>query len=221
MLKAQRFLIFSSIILMGVLFYGCATSLPMKSSINDFVMMSTKTNSKANVKFDYDSQVADGLIKPFKKDKIKVISGHFGFNHTESATLGRMMKEYMGNKFMNINDAGDTSIKATLKDFWLEQYSTDSTGMQLLVAFGGGETNIICVTKVKVLLTINHNGEEYTKMISVSSEANHVSGMGTGTNTSNLYRGKESIQHVHANNINKANNKVVMMMNSYFDEIGL
>ena len=58
-------------------------------------------------------------------------------------------------------------------------------------------------------------------MITATSEDTFVSGIGTGTSTSNVHRGKDSTQHTHARNINKANNKVIMMMNSYFEEIGL
>ncbi|MBC8180068.1 hypothetical protein H8E88_02985 [candidate division KSB1 bacterium] len=207
--------------LIAIIFSGCASNLPMTSSLNDFVMMGTKVNSTENVSFQCESNIVDGLIKPFDKDKVKEVSGHPGFNHTESATLGRMLNEYMGNKFANLSPSGKTVIKATLKDFWIEQYSTDSGGKQVLVALVGGEINMICVAKVKVLLTVNKDGEELTKIINVTSEDTYVSGIGTGTSTSNIYRGKDSIEHTHARNINKANNKVIMMINAYFEEIGL
>ncbi len=209
-----------SIVLTALFISGCATNLPMTSSLNDFVMMGTKVNSREKVSFTYESNVVDGLIKPFEKDKVRV-SAHPGFNHTESSTLGRMLNEYMENKYSNLAPDGQTAVKVTLKDFWIEQYSTDSGGKQFLVALGGGEITIMCVAKVKVLLTVNRNGKESNKIINITSEDSYVSGIGTGTSTSNLYRGKDSLEYTHANNINKANNKVVMMINSYFEEIGL
>ena len=211
----------SLVILTAIFLGGCATNLPMTSSLNDFVMMGTKINSSENVLFQYESNVTDGLVKPFDRDKVKEVSGHPGFNHTQSATLGRMLNEFMGNKFAKLSPSGTTTIKATLKDFWVEQYSTDSGASQALAVFAGGEINMMCVAKVKVLLTVNRNGEEMTKIISITSEDTFVSGIGTGTSTSNIHRGKDSIQHTHARNINKANNKVIMMMNSYFEELGL
>ncbi|MCC7430747.1 hypothetical protein IT568_07900 [bacterium] len=132
-----------------------------------------------------------------------------------------MLNEFIGNKFSQLSPSGTTIVKATLKDFWIEQYSTDSGGKQVLAALAGGEINIMCLAKVKVLLTVIKDGEELTKIISVSSEDTYVSGISTGTSTSNIYRGKDSLEHTHAGNINKANNKVIMMMNSYFEEIGL
>ena len=196
--------------LIAIIFSGCASTLPMTSSLNDFVMMGTKVNSAENVSFQYESNIVDGLIKPFDKDKLKEVSGHPGFNHTQSATLGRMINEFMGNKFTNLSSNGTTTIKATLKDFWIEQYLTDTGGRQVMVALFGGEINMICVAKVKVLLTVNRNGEDLTKIITVTSEDTYGSEAGTGTS-----------QHTHARNINKANNKVIMIINAYFEEIGL
>ena len=184
-------------------------------------MMGTKVNSAENVSFQYESNITDGLIKPFNKDKVKEVSGHSGFNHTESSTLGRMLNEFMGNKFAKLSTDGTTIVKATLKEFHIEQYSIDSGGKQVFAALFGGEINMMCVAKVKVILSVNRNGEDLTKIISITSEDTFVSGIGTGTSTSNIHKGKDSVQHTHARNINKANNKVIMMINSYFEEIGL
>jgi len=215
--KSLLFVVSLTILLM----VGCAANLPMTSSLNDFVMMGTKVNSAENVSFQYESNITDGLIKPFSKDKIKEVAGHPGFNHTESSTLERMVNEFMGNKFAKLSPNGTTIVKANLKEFWIEQYSIDSGGKQVFTALFGGETNVMCVAKIKVILSVNRNGEDLTKIISITSEDTFVSGIGTGTSTSNVYRGKDSVQHTHARNINKANNKVIMMMNSYFEEIGM
>jgi len=215
--KSLLFVVSLTILLM----VGCAANLPMTSSLNDFVMMGTKANSAENVSFQYESNITDGLIKPFSKDKIKEVAGHPGFNHTESSTLERMVNEFMGNKFAKLSPNGTTIVKANLKEFWIEQYSIDSGGKQVFTALFGGETNVMCVAKIKVILSVNRNGEDLTKIISITSEDTFVSGIGTGTSTSNVYRGKDSVQHTHARNINKANNKVIMMMNSYFEEIGM
>lgn len=204
-----------------IIFIGCATNLPMTSTLNDFVMMGTKIDTKDTVSFIYKSDVTDGLIKPYEKDKVKEIPAHAGYNQTESTTLGRMINEYMGNKFTNLSPNGKTTITATLKDFWIEQYSTDSGGKQALTVLVGGEINMVCVAKVKVLLTIIQNGEESTKLISTTSEDTYVQGVGTGTSTSNIYRGKDSIEFTHARNINKVNNKIIMMVNAYLEELGL
>ena len=96
--------LFSLTLIISMLFVGCATNLPMTSTLNDFVMMGTKTNSTDKVSFTYNTNITDGLIKPYERDKTKELSGHPGFNHTQSSTLNRMLNEYMGNKFSKLSD---------------------------------------------------------------------------------------------------------------------
>ncbi len=199
---------------------SCASNIPMTSSLNDFVMMGTKVNSSNDINFKYNSKVVDGLVKPFDKDKLKEVSGHPGYNQTESSTLGRMLKEYIGNKFTKISPKANNKIEVTLEDFWLEQYSTDGAGKQVLVALVGGEINTMCVAKIKVLVSVYKDGKNNTKVLSTTAEDTYVAGVGTGTSTSNIYRGKNSIEYVHASNINKANNKIIMMLNAYLEEMG-
>jgi len=202
-------------------FFGCAaTNIPTSSTLNDFVMLGIKANSSDSVSFKYESNIMDGIIKPFDKDKAKELTSHPGYNHTESTTLERMFGEYMDNKFTKLSPSGGVKIKVLLKDFWIEQYLTDSATKAAMVALFGGEVNSVCVAKVKIQLNINRDNEQLSKAITSTVEDTFVSGYGTGTSTSKLYRGKNSLEHTHANNINKANNKVIMMINSYFQEIG-
>jgi hypothetical protein len=190
----------------------------MTSNVNDFVMLGADTNTLHHVAFEYESQISDGLIKPCRKDRGPEYGSSYA--HTECTTLERMLKEYMSNKFFKMGPDGDTKIKVTLTDFWIEQYVTDSTGKAVLASMFGGEVNSVCVAKVKVLVAVKLGGVDYNKIIVGSAEETHVSSFGTGTKTSYLYRGKESIEHIHAKNINDANNKV-LMMNHYFEELDL
>ncbi len=203
--------------------FGCMMplNLPMTSTLNDLVSMGTKTNGKENISFEYKSNILDGVIKPFGKDRSEEQAMHPGFGHSESVTLGRMLKEYMHNKFSKISQDGETKITILLKDFWIEQYSTESKDKQSMVALFGGEINIISIAKVKVQFTINRRGKEEIKVVTATTEDVFVSGIGTGTTTSFAHRGNDSIEYVHARNINKANNKVIMIFNSYLEEKGL
>ncbi len=210
-----------TIIISTLFLLGCASNLPISSSLNDFVMMGINVNSSDGVRFIYESKITDGSIKPYTKDKQGVVTSPSGYIHTESSTLEKMLNEYFENKFTKLNQGNNVVIKVILDDFWIEEYSPESTGKILLKAFAGGETIINCVAKVKVLVIVNKNGEEYRRIINASSEDHFVQGIGTGTSTSNIYRGKESIEFIHARNINKANNKVIMMLNSYLEELGL
>jgi hypothetical protein len=193
----------------------------MTSNVNDYVMLGTDTNTLQSVAYEYESKVSDGIIKPCGKDKGPAQKGQPGFIHAESTTLKRMLNEYMSNKFIKMAPDANTRIKVTLTDFYIEQYTTDSTGKAVMAAFFGGEVNSVCVAKVKVLVNVNRNGVDYSKVLVGSGEETHVAGYGTGTKTSYLYKGKDSIEHVHAKNINNANNKILMLMNRYFENMDL
>jgi len=201
----------------GVMIVGCVSTIPVTSNLNDFVMMSIKTNGSTSVVYDFSSKITDGVIKPYKKDKEAEISGS-GYNISEVAALRRMVNEYLGSKFPSVSSDAAIKISVSLDDFWIEQYSSDSGGNQAVVAMFGGEINYIVVAKLKVVVTINKNGNTTTKVITASSEDTYVQGVGTGTATSNYARGKDSLENTHVRNINNANNKVIMLLNSYLDE---
>ncbi|MCF7839761.1 MAG: hypothetical protein K9N22_03190 [Candidatus Marinimicrobia bacterium] len=210
-----------SVLAMIVVIAGCATPLPVTSTLNDFVMMNTKANSGITIAYSFKSEVKDSTIIPYTEGKTAPVMGHSGYTHTSTAAIGRMINDYISNKFMNLDPGADTKLSVTLKDFWLEEYSTSSGGKMLAVALVGGEIDMICIAKVKIHVALEKGGEIIERMITGSSEDTYVSGVGTGTSSSNIYKGKNSVQHVHAGNINNAGNKAVMMLNAFLEENGL
>jgi len=188
-----------------ILLTGCAANLPISSSINDFVYMGTKTNTKDFVTLSFKSNVLDGKIIPYKKDKAGSVGG-VEYTHGESTILNNMINEYMSNKFSKLNAGSDIQIEVTLKDFWIEQYSTDSGGMQVLKALAETPANYMCTAKLKLEVHVKVNGEDKVKLITATSD-----------NSNQGY----SLDRAHAENINKVNNKAIMLMNAYFEEIGL
>lgn len=207
-------------ILLFAVISGCATNVPLTSNINDFVLMGTKTNTSDSIAFSYESNVTDGNVKPFSQDKATLVSGHPGYNLTQSATLQRMVNNYLEYKFMRIEPSAPVQVSLVINDFWIEQYSIDSTGKQVFVALIGGETTMKTSATLKAVLKITGDNGESIKAFIVSSEGTYVSGVSTGTSTSNIYRGKDSIEFSHAENINNVNNKLIMLMNAYLEELG-
>ena len=200
----------------AILLYGCATSIPLTSNINDFVMMGIKTNNNEKVDFTYSSKVVDGTIKAYEKDMTEEASGA-GYEHSEASSLKKMLSEFMSNKYPNISKDGTTKIKISFEDFHIEQYSEEGTGKKILTALVGGKSDLILVAKVKVLVIVNRNGQETTKIITGTSEERYTS----VTTSQGTYDKNDSIQGVHGKNINNANNKVLMMLNAYFQELGM
>lgn len=199
---------------------GCATTLPMSSNVNDFVLMGTELNNADSIKYTLNSSVIDGEITP--SDQNGTTGQHPGFIHNETRVFSRMVTEYMSSKFTNLSkSSGDVSIHIDLNKLSISQYVTNSDGEMWMVMLAGGEITQILTAKVVGKVSVTINGAVHVKKIVASSENTFISGMGTGTSTSNIHRGKQSIQHVHAENINKANNKFLMQINSFFEELEL
>jgi len=209
-----------TVILIGsaILLSACvATSIPTTTKVSDTIMMGVKTSLAKAVSYEYKANIEDGTIKPCDKDTRNEQASHPGYMHTEGATLDKMLRDYMAMKFSNVDSTSDPKIKVTLKDFWLEQYSTDSTGKQWLVALGGGEINIMVVAHLDMVFEISKAGASVTKTIRVSGDSAHVTGIGTGTSTSNIDRGNQNIEFRVADAINAANNKAIIMLNQFFE----
>jgi hypothetical protein len=204
------------------LFWGCATTIPTTSNINDFVMMGIKTNNNEKVDFKYSSKVVDGKINAYTKDEAEVVGGS-GYEHSEASSMRKMISEYMGNKFPNLIANGSTKISISFEDFHIEQYSEESTGKAIATALLGGKSDLILVAKVKVIVVVNKNGQETTKVITGSSEDRYtsVSTSALSYGGSRTYDKNDSVEGVHGKNINNANNKILMLLNAYFQELGL
>jgi hypothetical protein len=102
---------------------GCASTIPMSSNINDFVMLGIRTNNNATVAYQYSSQVIDGKTKFYSKDKEKIDGSRTAAVITEGSTLNRMLNNYMESKFTKISPDGNITIRIDLQDFWLESYT--------------------------------------------------------------------------------------------------
>ncbi|MEK6678997.1 MAG: hypothetical protein AABY39_06235 [Nitrospirota bacterium] len=200
---------------------GCATPLVVSSNIKDAVLMGIKSNTKEKIAFEYKTKIQDGEITPNAKDQEKgaafLGSGFLAekYSHTESATFGKMVTEYLNNKFLNIQSNALTKVVVSLEDFTLENYAAESAGQQVLtkLVLTSRTTNFVFSAKVRVLVTVIRNNKEFTKIITGTSEETEVSGGKGG-------RGFTPAQ-IHANNIYNANNKVLLLINSYFQELGL
>ena len=203
-------------IITSCLLCSCAASIPVTSNINDFVMLGVKTNTNEKVDFTYTSKVQNGKIKAYTKDMAEEVSGP-GYEHTEASSMEKMVSEFMNNKFPNITENGTIKIQITFEDFHIEQFTEESTGKQVVTALFGGKSDMILVAKVKVKVFITRNGKEEAKIITGSSEDRYTS----VTTRDGTYDKNDSIEIVHAKNINNANNKVLMLLNAYFQELAL
>ncbi len=180
---------------------GCASHIPLTASMNDFVLLGIKANNSDTVRFVYETKVVDGTLKQSSL-----------IEHSEGTVFGLMIQDYMQNKFTKMSPEGDVVIKVTQTDFEATMNVVDSTGTQVAKALFGGTQNYMMKAQVKINVLIERDGKQMTKNISGTSES-PFSSKGSAS--------KDVIARTHGENINKANNKVLMLLNAYFEEIGL
>lgn len=184
---------------------GCTFSvkIAMKSSLNDFLVMSIKTNSKLPVSYQYRSNVRDGETVARDPD-----FKHVRMIHTESTSFMRMLDEYMNNKFVKIHRAAETKIMINLADFYLDRKLVESKGLATMQTLVGAEQKQQIYVYVKISVQVIYKGKEHVKNISVSEEDSYVASRAT--------RGRrDAFQFIYGELINKANNKALMVLNRF------
>jgi len=214
MIFLRRFKIFSFVLLI-LLLNSCATNINLNSKIDELTLMNIKLHLDKPVSFIYKNNINDGLIKPYRKDKIEQMPIHVGYYISESTVLRKMLTEYLSTKYISITQDSDLKIIVTLKDFWIEQYNINSAEQQVATALLGGNTSYMCVAKIQVEIIVNKKGEIYKKNILVTSDDVYSHIIGQVPTYDN------SFETTHSKNINDANKKVIILFNSFLDEIGI
>lgn len=199
-----------AIIFLCTFICGCAFNVPVRTTINDFVLMGIKTNSSQAVTFTFESNVVDGKQKPVDNNH-ETVSAHPGWIVNESTTLGAMLNEYMNNKFLKLNQGTDLSIKVVLETLEIMQGKVpgQSTGTAILEGLAGIGQGMFEV-RLSLLLEIDDGNDKKVKRLSVTTQDTYS----TATTA-------PPPERVLGGIIEKANNKVLMLINSYFEELGI
>jgi hypothetical protein len=178
------------------LFNSCAQVVSTNSTINDFVMMGVKTNSKVNVNYNFKS---DLLNEHF------VMMGSLKATTNANSTFKGMLDEYMSSKFLNLSGE-DYTIEVTLKECDISQKMDTGAG-NILMAMSSSGAEASVISKTKVLVSIKGNGVDEVKMINVSAEQNY--------NTVD----NEGMNRIYGNVMNKSYNKVLAQLNAFIESL--
>ena len=175
---------------------SCAQVVSTNSTINDFVMMGVKTNSKVNVNYNFKSDLSDEHF---------VMMGSLKATTNANTTFKGMLDEYMGSKFLNLSGE-DYTIEVLLKECDISQKMDTGAGNILMgMSSYGAEASVI--SKTKVLVSIKGNEVDEVKMINVSAEQNY--------NTVN----NEGMNRIYGNVMNKSYNKVLAQLNGFIESL--
>lgn len=199
----QQNLLLPGVVLL-ILLSGCVSNLPVTSSLDDFVVMNIKTENDDPVHLKFSTKVQPGTIK-VTNQKGTTLPG--GYKQNLPYTFNQMVDEYLVNKFRHYNKEGKgTEFKVELLEFNLEQYPAGNTGEQVVNALAGVSGDYMTTAKVKARLTFEKDGQTYEKLFATTEE--------------DIWGGYGSVHRVHGKNTSGALNKVMMLMNRYFEEIG-
>jgi hypothetical protein len=193
---------------------GCVTPIPTTKSMNDFVMMSIKNNPNKQVNFRFSSVPSDGQIKVYQENKTSYGNT---YNHTIPSTVKNMLGDYMSYRF-SPSSPNKVDLSITLKDIQITYRPLDSGGKQVAVTLFGGELSYTYTTKLVFDVGLMVDGKDLSRTFVVSSEDTQIQGVGTGTSTSNFYRGKDSVQSLIGRSVDQTNNKFLMLLNNYLQE---
>jgi hypothetical protein len=211
---------------------GCATTVPISSNMNDDVLFGIKMNRQDAVLFEFVSNVQDGEMPVFKYEGSDGSSGTILIN--EGSILENMISDYMAVKFTKISGGGDAyplpqkatggevQITFTLKDFIVRDWSTT-------------ESRRVSV-KVTAALGIQRDGAEEVKTLIATAEKKHIgqaphqhpyqyNGSERAAMMERLYYDKRNISPTRSDAlsfcVNEANNKLLLQMNSFFEDINM
>ena len=190
-------------LVVALLCVGCAQNIPMKSSINEYVLMNIKTSSQKGIDYTFSSDLVGKKLALYGRNK-QEISGNYICD--ESGVLNSMLKEYVENKFFEITDTAPISLSVKLVDFYVEYYSTDSIGSQILQSLLEEDSNYMSSSKLSLILSLTKEGIEINKRITTSADA--------------TTSGAQNIVGI-GDSINQANNKALMLINAFLAENGL
>jgi hypothetical protein len=198
----QKLLIF---IIFTLLLSACATNIPVKSSMNDFVLMGLKTNRQDTISYEITSNINDGTTTVLKEEG----SGSTGsVVINEGIALKKMIADYMFARFSKISDNSDINIKIALQDFIVRDWSTESSGMTALRFVAGSARDSRTVSaRIVAVIDVIQKGKTETKTLIATAEENYI-GQFTSENGNKAF----------SDCVNSANNKLLMQLNSFFED---
>lgn len=197
-------------------FLGCASKPAVSPSVDDILLETIKTNTTEKVSFEYTSRVTDGKMPWLGKNK-EPLTGT-AITHSESAAFGRLVSNYISNKFTAITPNGTTQIKVSLEDFYVQLYSDDNADIEMLF---GNDANYEIVATVNVVIIVVKENTGYSRKFGGSSSRKNTAWHGHKTSPNDTPVEMGSEKEKLSKCINEANAQILIEINDYLEGLGL
>ena len=203
----------------GFVCLGCTTIVPVSATIGDSVYLRLQANKREAVAIHVVSHIRDGEVAVMNERSTKR-TGKIRVN--QGTALRFMLSDYMTIRFPNISQNANAHIRIILKDFSVRDWDTTPTSVKAI----GFAVNVLRVMRdkdtidlvdearmvsVRLTGTMEYtapDGTTTTRPLVVTTEGAYADSFASGTSVATLSRV-----------INDANNRLLMQLNIYFDEL--
>jgi len=147
---------------------ACSTTIPLQSNLNNQTLLEAHNK---NIKADFvlNSNVTNGKIKEIYIKKNGKRSGSKEFDYKSTTAFKKMWSSYFDNKF-NKFAKDEMKINVTLKNLYLKQHFTTSTGHAILTGMLGAadsKSHVDAVGDINVV--VKYKGKTYKKEFNPST----------------------------------------------------
>ena len=191
------------------LMIGCRATIHVSSSISDLAMLQLRINRDVSVRLEVVSNIQDGetiIMNEAGTARTRIVMMNQG------TVLRRMVYDYMSAKFSRLYETGELRITVRLNEFTIRDFPTESTGTQVLRALGGttaGQSRMVSVRQTASIEVVGIDINEFRNFSSTSEE--HYTGeLSSPVANRTLQRAA-----------NEVNNRLLMQMGAFFNEIGI
>jgi hypothetical protein len=197
------------------------TRISISPRLYNALLVSIEPNETKTVILQFSSNIEDGLIIPHRQDRENVSNNSSGYYLSQTTSFQNMLNEYIRLKFPS--QANDEVIRVfiNIDDFWIEEFviNSDLANYFHLITLGATNRHYMLTANLFATVEINKGYEILTKSIFESFEETYIQ---RGRNDNTIINNRwGSMEETHAVNINNVNNRILMILNSYFEELGL
>ena len=199
---------------------GCmpAQTVATSGTLSDAVYFAADPVS-LTVDYVYSTATPDDSIRAvfYKKNGEQQRTANLDVRH--NGALEQMFGEYLTSTFSG--PGSDVEVELRLNQVELRSESLDSGGQQFATALVGGELRSVKRARQRALLTVRTGGETYEKTLVGSASTEDVDGIGTGTETSNVYRGQDSDEAIYGRLLSDSSNKLILQAAQFIRSLEL
>jgi hypothetical protein len=193
---------------------GCTRTISARASLSEGLVASIQPIQAADVSATVSSNVKDGEFPTTAPEGTRADKSGDVYVLAAATLFKAMGSEFLADKFPNAKADQPKKAALVLEEVVLQRYSNDSSGSMIMAGLAGGEINWIQSVSVRVTASVGG----VTRTIKGSADDTMVDGIGTGTQSSAIYKGENSQEMKFGRAFTAAINKALALSNAFFEQ---